>query len=399
MSKNYAAQRLFLDKIEGTIYRDIRFLNCYLWSKAHLWFLRTIGKLNMSPEEQAAKLFYEYRAMLPTGCDIFHFFNTINYSTHTPWVISVESGVPWPLQVTKCVESVDGDLSVIKGDKYVERALRYLAEPCCLGLLALSDCSKNIQLEIIRQFPQYEAVIKNKLITLHPAQQLFINDIVEKGLTYNDNEMFTFFYVGRNFYRKGGRETVEVLSELRNSYEFRLILISGMDKDEERYMRTENDEVESLELINKNRDWIEFYKGLPNKDVIEKAIHSHVALLPTWMDTYGYSILETMACGTPTISTSLRALTEINTSDVGWLVNVPVNRLNNPIHNTKEQQDSFYCMLKKGLTEKLEYVLTHKNEVKEKAMNCLNKIDREHNPSLYAEKLAKVYNGRICDLL
>lgn len=320
LSKNYAAQRLFLNKIDGATYKDIRFLNWYLWKNVHLWFLRTIGKLNMSPEEQAAKLFYEYRAILPTGCDVYHFFNTINYSTHSPWVISVESGVPWPLQVTKCVESVDGDLAVINGDKYVERALSYLAEPNCLGLLALSDCSKNIQLEIIKQFPEYEPIIRKKLITLHPPQNLFIDDVAKKGLTYDDNEMFTFFYVGRNFYRKGGRETVEVLSELHKKYEFRLILISNMDKDEERYMRAENDEAESLKLIETNNDWIEFYRGLPNDKVIEKAIHSHVALLPTWMDTYGYSILETMACGTPTISTSLRALTEINTSDVGWLI-------------------------------------------------------------------------------
>ena len=28
-------------------------------------------------EEAAAKLFYDYKAIAPTGCDVFHFFNTI----------------------------------------------------------------------------------------------------------------------------------------------------------------------------------------------------------------------------------------------------------------------------------------------------------------------------------
>lgn len=395
LSHNYAAKRLFLDKISGAKYKDIRFLNWFLWNKAHLWFLRAIGKLRMTPEESAAKLFYEYKAMAPTGCDLFHFFNTINYSTRTPWVVSVESAVPWPLQVTRCVERVDGDLTPIRNDKYVELALRYLAAPNCLGLLALSDCTKNIQLEIIKQFPQYEASIKKKLITLHPAQKLLISDIAEKGFTYSDDELFTFFYVGRNFYRKGGRETIEVLAELRKKYNFKLILIIAMDKDESRYMRTCNDEAYVMEIIEGNNDWIEFYKGLPNEKVIEKAIGSHVALLPTWMDTYGYSILETMACGTPTIATSLLALTEINNSDVGWLIDVPVNKLNNPIHTTKEQQDIFYDAIKRGLREKVEYVLSHRLEVKVKAKNGLQKIKEEHNISLYAAKLAKIYSGDI----
>lgn len=43
---------------------------------------------------------------------------------------------------------------------------------------------------------------------------------------------------------------------------------------------------------------------------------AHVCLLPTWMDTFAYSVLEAQACGTPVISTSLRALTEINNENV-----------------------------------------------------------------------------------
>lgn len=399
LSKNYAAKRLFLDKIEGANYKDIRYNNYYLWRNAHLWFLRMIGKLRMSPEEQAAKLFYDYKNLLPTNCDIFHFFNTINHSTKQPWVISIESGVPWPLNVTRCVESVDGDLTPIKNDKYIERALSRLATPNCLGLLALSDCTKRIQIEILRQYPQYTDAITKKLITLHPPQNLFIQDITEKGLTYADDELFTFFYVGRNFYRKGGRETVEVLSELHKSYDFRLILISGMDTDEARFMRTSDDEKDAMNLIQANRGWIEFYHGLPNDKVMELAKRSHVALLPTWMDTYGYSILETMACGTPTIATSLRALTEINDASVGWLLNVPVNRLNNPIHNTKEQQDIFYKTLKKELKEKIVYVLKHRQEVKEKAKCGLGKIRVRHNPIEYTRKIELIYKGGIAELL
>lgn len=398
LSKNYAAQRLFLDKLPECQYKDVRFYNWCLWKNAYLWGLKAIGKLKMSPEEMLAKLFYDFKMIIPTGCDVFHFFNCINLGKHSKWVISVESGVPWPVSVTRCVESEDADLSSIGQDKYVERRIKALANPNCLGLLALSHCTENIQREIIKQFPQYESIIAKKMITLLPPQKLVINDVKEKEVTWSEELPLTFIYVGSDFYRKGGRETVLVLSELHKRYSFKLILISSMAVDEKRYMRTENDEKESKCLIEKNKDWIEYYDRLPNTEVLEKMKKAHVCLLPTWMDTFAYSVLEAQACGTPVISTSLRALTEINNENVGWLIDVPVNRLNNPLHLTREQQDIFSEKLLNGLYDKVEYVLKHHEEIKDKAMKCLVKIKDYHSPQKYEEKLRMVYQGRISEI-
>lgn len=398
LSKNYAAQRLFLDKLPECQYKDVRFYNWCLWKNAYLWGLKAIGKLKMSPEEMVAKLFYDFKMIIPTGCDVFHFFNCINLGMHSKWVISVESGVPWPVSVTRCVESEDADLSSIAQDKYVERRIKALANSNCLGLLALSHCTENIQREIIKQFPQYESIIAKKMITLLPPQKLIIGDVLEKGVTWSEEEPLTFIYVGSDFYRKGGRETVLVLSELHKRYSFKLILISSMAVDEKRYMCTENDEKESKCLIEKNKDWIEYYDRLPNTEVLEKMKKAHVCLLPTWMDTFAYSVLEAQACGTPVISTSLRALTEINNENVGWLIDVPVNRLNNPLHLTREQQDNFSEKLLNGLYDKVEYVLQHCEEIKDKAMKCLVKIKDYHSPQKYEEKLRMVYQGRISEI-
>lgn len=395
LSKNYAAKRLFLNKLPNATYKDIRFYNYYLWRNAHLWFLRTIGKLKMSPEEQASKLFYDYRAILPTGCDLYHFFNTINYSKKTPWVVGVESGVPWPLEVIRCVESPYADLSSIKNNQYVRRALHYLSLPNCRGLLALSECSRNIQLEILNQFPEYKAKIEKKLITLYPPQDLIVKSITDKINHTKKSNDFTFIYVGRDYFRKGGRETVQVLTELRKKYNFRLILISDLRVDEVKYLRTDHDIEDAKKLINDNLSWIEYHEFLPNNEVIEKIKQSDVALLPTWMDTYGYSVIECQACGTPVISTSLRALTETNDNSVGWLIKVPVNRLNNPIHNTRKEQDLFYDVLSKGLYETLEYVLLHKDEITEKSQKCLERIEKYHNPERYSKCLDLIYNNKI----
>lgn len=399
LSKNYAAQRLFLNKLPEATYKDIRFYNWYLWRNSYLWLLRAIGKLKMSPEEMVARLFYDFKSAIPTGCDLFHFFNCINIGNGKKWVVSVESGVPWPVSVTRCVESENADLSSIASDKYVEDRIKALANSKCLGLLALSHCTERIQREIIKQFPKYESQISKKLITLLPPQKLMIQHVNEKGISWNDDDELTFIYVGGNYYRKGGRETVEVLAELHKKYKFHLILISAMAVDEQRYLLTEHDEKDAKTLIENNRDWIEFYDHLPNSLVLEKMKQAHVCLLPTWMDTFAYSVLESQACGTPVISTSLRALTEINNEEVGWLIDVPVNRLNNPLHLTHEQQRTFYHVLKERLRERMEYVLQHPQEIKSKAERCLAKIKKQNSPEEYERKLRLIYSGRINEIV
>lgn len=398
LSKNYAAQRLFLSKINNATYKDIRFYNSYLWKNAYLWFLRMIGKLNMTPEEAAAKLFYDYRSLLPTGCDIFHFFNTICHDKQSPWVISVESAVPWSLNVTRCVESANPDFSVLKDDEYLISALESLSRNNCLAIMPLSHCSYNIQKELIKQFPKFADAILSKLVTLLPPQDLLINDVSEKGLTYSDDEEFTFFYVGRNYFRKGGRDTVEVLARLHKKYNFKLVLISALEKDEKKYERTDHDLEDAKRFIAENKSWIEYYDGLPNSVVLEKLKKAHVALLPTWMDTFAYSVLESQACGTPIISTSLRALTELNGTDVGWLINVPVNRLNNPILNNRADFYHFEEMLQAGLEENVIYVLEHRQEVKAKAAKCLERIKNNNSPSEYAKRLQLLYQGRVQEI-
>lgn len=217
-------------------------------------------------------------------------------------------------------------------------------------------------------------------------------------MSYGEAETFTFVYVGRNYFRKGGRDTVEVLAKLHKKYQFKLILISALDKDEAKYERTDHDLEDAQTLIEANKEWIEYYPSLPNNQVLDKIKKAHVALLPTWMDTFAYSVLECQACGTPVISTSLRALTELNDASVGWLIDVPVNKLNNPIMNTPEDFIRFESQLQKGLESAICHVLDNRLEVREKAANCLLRIQKRHNPQQYNECLRLAYEGKVGEI-
>ncbi len=399
LSRNYAACRLILNKLSGVQYKDVRLFNWCIWSKPHLLLMRATHCYR-SLEKLVAKLLYDFRAMWPTGCDVLHFFNCINHSSRSAWVVSVESGVPWSLLVTRATEEAEPDLSLVSNDTYVQARIKNLASPNCLALLPLSTCSYGIQMEIIKHFPQYAESIRAKTYTLHPPQRLIVGDIEGKGLTWDDGEEFHFIYVGRNFYRKGGVETLEALAALRSKYRhFRLTLISALTPDEDIYMRSQDVEKEVKKMIADYADWIDYYASLPNEQVLEKMKKAHVCLLPTWMDTYAYSVLESQACGTPLITTSLRALSEINGNEVGWLIDVPVNRLNNPLNQTQAQRDIFRSKLSAGLQEMCEYVLTHRQEVKDKSQRCLERIRKYHHPDAYARALNLIYAGRVAELI
>jgi glycosyltransferase involved in cell wall biosynthesis len=54
---------------------------------------------------------------------------------------------------------------------------------------------------------------------------------------------------------------------------------------------------EAKAIISRHPDRILHFTGIPNSEVIDLLKRTHVSLLPTWAETYGYSVLEAQACG------------------------------------------------------------------------------------------------------
>lgn len=65
-----------------------------------------------------------------------------------------------------------------------------------------------------------------------------------------------------------------------------MVLISALEPDESRYMRSTNDEIQIRKMIAANADWIDFYQGLPNDQVLRKLKkHMFVFYLLGWIHT------------------------------------------------------------------------------------------------------------------
>lgn len=75
--------------------------------------------------------------------------------------------------------------------------------------------------------------------------------------------------------------------------------------------------------------------------------NSHVGLLQTWSDTYGYSVLEFQACACSVITTDLRALPEINNNEVGWLIELPKNIFKELVLEDEEHKNKICKIIQK----------------------------------------------------
>lgn len=86
---------------------------------------------------------------------------------------------------------------------------------------------------------------------------------------------------------------------------------------------TKKDYQEALKIISRYQSNIKHYVRLPNQEVLKLLKNTHVGLLPTWADSFGYSVLEAQAAGCPVITTDVRAHPEINNNEIGWVMEVP----------------------------------------------------------------------------
>ena len=143
----------------------------------------------------------------------------------------------------------------------------------------------------------------------------------------------------------------------------------------------------------KNTNGIIFHGRLKFEKVKDLYKNSHVVLLPTYADTYGYSVLESQASGCPVISTNIRALPEINNNEVGWVIEVPKDKNGNGILKTEEDREKFSSIIEKELYRIIkDEILPNKEIIKLKGAKSIERIRKYHNPKDKAEFLERLYH-------
>ncbi|MCX8533623.1 glycosyltransferase family 4 protein [Chryseobacterium luquanense] len=370
----YPIKRNILNKVPGYKYIVLRKNNNLFHTLSTLKNLIFRRKLNFE-----GKYFFYQRPKI----DVLHLYNDINYSSQK-WVASFETLVPRFPETKNDHQKTTPSHQI---NKKTEKAFKKISDDNCLGIISISQASANIQLELLKNYSHFEKAVKSKLTIIHPSQNIINRNNEE---IYQNTETLQLIFIGTQFHLKGGVEMIEVLKNLKEKYQFRLTIVSSFKTDHYVTKVTEKEANETKQLL-KKEDWIDIFENIPNEQVLELIKKSHIGLLPTWSDTYGFSVLEMQAAGVPVITTDIRALPEINNTDCGWLINLPQNHLKQALYFTEEQKENLKITLKNQLGNILKNIFENPEQLFEKSKKSVQRIEEMHNPTIVAEKLKEIY--------
>lgn len=279
----------------------------------------------------------------------------------------------------------------IAPNRRINKMVDIICRPNCKRLIALSECNLNMQLKFYENYghPEITDILAPKTCTFKVPQEILVESI--HPVTTNNVK---FVFVGNDFIRKGGREVLDVFREIRKiRNDFQLTLITELDNNFNYAFYQAQDSIEELDEIRnwaKQQEWIHIYTHIPNSQVLDIIKHCDVGLLPTWFDTYGYSVLEMQACGVPVITTNVRALPEINAN--GWLLTLPTNAHNQLKIDSEATKKQLRRSMQKQMYDLIIYLLDHREYIEAKALSSFDYIRKFHSPSEYSRKLSEIYS-------
>jgi len=230
------------------------------------------------------------------------------------------------------------------------------------------------------------------MLVVHPPQKALVSAYSAKNIGFNGN--IRFIFVGASFFQKGGLEIVETLKMVKEKYHYplELVIISSLEDDNYAAGASADDNRRILSYILENNDWITYFPRLENNLVLAWMKKSHIGLLPTYADTYGFVVLEYQAAGCPVISTNIRALPEINSNDTGWVIEIPKNYLGEAIYTTSEDRTLISNAIRKGIEQAVHEIFSDKKIILEKSDNAIRNIEKNHSVQNYARKMSELYH-------
>lgn len=338
---------------------------------------------------------YLFKSFLPlTGYkfDLFHFFNHIPV-TDKKWLVTFETAVP-RIRENIVFHRIPDGAALPAGNSKTERILELIARDNCIALIAISQCAYEIQMAVLSAYPSLMQKIAEKTKVVHPPQKLLAST------KEPFDEKVNFLFVGKDFYRKGGAEVVLAFSELLeggniSDTQFTLTMVGdtaarqnylhGKFHDSEQFYNDLDSKMAAMSCLM-------LHQSMPNKDVIATMHRSDIGLLPTWGDTYGYSVLEMQSTGCPVISTNVRALPEINGPEVGWQIDLKLNRFGELLITSEDEKIVTRRHIVDSLKTIITTVINDREVILHKAQNAIMRIKKEHDPQSYKETINAIYS-------
>ena len=323
--------------------------------------------------------------------DLIHLFNGISYGG-IPWVSTFETILP---RFTRVVQRTHGSSPGFLNNWTLHRALKALAGNACKQIIAMSYCASNMQRDLLMEFSKYKANIERKLVVMLPPQDLLVSQFSEKKIDLQGP--IKFMFVGNEFFRKGGREIIETLKMLRDRYHYdlELTIVSSLTMGNYAVTVSPEDVQRTLAFFQENHEWIKYFKQIPNPMVLKLMKETHIGLLTSYADSFGYSALEFQGSGCPVVSTNIRALPEINDNEKGWLIEVPKNRLGEAIYTTESDRLKISNAIRNGLEWVVQEVFNNRSIIPIKSEKAILNVKLNHSRDKFSSQMKNIYLNAI----
>ena len=266
----------------------------------------------------------EVALLIPThGADLIAAFNRIPLGKK-PFVISFESHLPRLFNYEKTA------------------AFRYFSErlqdDCCRRIIPISQFSRRIFLQQHDASPHSRGLKERLSEVIYPSVEV----PTEIHTVNRTDEQLNVLFVGAHFSRKGGPALLlaaKRLNDMRRPVQFHVVsdLIVGgengvwTDPPEAAFF----DEYRPLLFLPN----VQMHGKMPNTALLRLMQLCDVSVLPTLCDTFGYSVLESLAAGVPVIATNVSALPElIEPERTGFLLDLDTDEMGEWRHLFKFDQ-------------------------------------------------------------
>lgn len=229
--------------------------------------------------------------------DIIHCEHCLSKNKKKPWVADIER------MVSFAVSGWD-----TKAGK--KKVYQILLQKNCKKILPWAESVKE---DILKFYPK----IKDKVEVLYPA----VPEI--KNLKKPKNKNLKIIFIARYFDIKGGLIALELLERLRKKYGIVGLVVADVS-----------------EKLRKKYNKLIFHKVIPQKELFKLMEQSDLFLYPGSVDTFGFSLLEAMSFGLPTITINAKLTKSrreiIENNKTGFIFDVVDDLLFNKIGKNEE---------------------------------------------------------------
>jgi glycosyltransferase involved in cell wall biosynthesis len=307
--------------------------------------------------------------------DLYHFFNSIT-PVKKPWVVTFETTIP----------RLDPDF---------RRGLDWMAGKYCKKIIGYTKRAIDAQNYYLDKHSEYREAIQQKMMLLYPSQKPIVENIFHKE--FDKDIVFTI--TGSVFFLKGGWELLQVFERLRvEKAPVRLNVVSRLEVHGYKDAHATPELVTKSKKILISNPLIRHYDGLPNSDVLKLLKESHVGILPSYGETFGYSLLEAMACGCAAVSSSVSPFPEFIQDPWGWLVDIPTKK-NDGLEYTDTDNLANHKLLSEALIEGLystiKHIIADRNLLRDKCSKAIQRIKDFHGPMDRVQVLCDIYKNAI----